>query len=282
MTEIQEHIMALMKEIDKVCRINGITYILHGQTAGCVVKNGRFKTGAYPFHLIVREEDAEKLKDALEAASYEEREIETRALNPELEMDVIRYVDSGTCLFDRKEAAVYRCPGAAVTIHPIREKKKHEKGVKAFFGGLLGRKEAAEFYELEISPGEYRTFPAECITKTRRIRFEDMELPVSENSDLFFASFFGPDWQNRYAEEMQSTNSSFVIWDAQNSYRQYEEAFAGMSVNMPDLFRKIRSLNDFMSGEYEEKKAEMLRLWNTAKESEDRIARERGYGTADQ
>ncbi len=276
MTEIQEHILALVNEIDRACRENEIVYILHGQTAGCALKNGKFKTGAYPFHIIVPEKDIPKLVEGLSSAGYEDREIESPASNPGLRMNITRYVDSATCLYDRKEAVAYRCSGAAVTIHPFREKKAEGKGVKGILGSILGKKEPSA-YELEMSAGVYRSFPAECLARTKRIPFETMYLPVSENSDLFFECFFGPDWQDLYAEEMQSTNSSYVIWDANRSYRQYQEDFRRMSVDMAELFGKIRAYDEFLDTEYEAKRARMLRSWTIAKRSEDKIALSRVY-----
>ncbi len=249
MTEIQRHILTLVKEIDQVCREQEIGYILHGQTAGCTLKNGKFKTGAYPFHIIIAEKDMNRLAEALSKTGIENREIEKAA--DRTGMDIIRYVDSATCIFDRKEAISWQCSGAAVTIHPFCEKKDSKKGL---FGRLLGKK-LPETYDLEMSPGEYCSFPAECLTKTKRIRFEDTELPLSENSSLFFECFFGPDWKEHYAEEMQSTNSSFVIWDAQVSYREYLKIFSGLGVDITELFGKIRSLIDFVDHEYAEKQS---------------------------
>lgn len=280
MTEIQNHLITLIREIDQACRDEGIDYILHGQTAGCALKNGKFKTGAYPFHIIVPEKDMPRLVDALRRAAHDNREIESRAENPGLELDVTRYVDSSTTVFDRKEAVAYQCSGAAITIHPFYEKQPDSKGLKGFLDRLFGRKASAappDSYELEISAGEYKTFPAECISRTKRIPFESLELPVSENSDLFFECFFGPAWKDLYAQEMQSTNSSFVIWDAQVPYRQYLEDFKRMSVDMAELFGKIRAFDEFVEHEFRPKKKQMLKNWTIAKRSEDKIALGRAY-----
>ena len=276
MTEIQEHVLALVNEIDRACRENEIVYILHGQTAGCALKNGKFKTGAYPFHIIVLEKDIPRLVGELIKAGYQDREIESPGSAPGQGPKTTRYVDSATCLYDRKEALAYQCCGAAVTIHPFYEKKAEGKGVRGLLGSLWGKKEPAS-YELEMSAGVYRSFPPECFARTKRIPFETMYLPVPENTDLYFESFFGPDWQTLYAEEMQSTNSSFVIWDANVSYRQYQKDFQCLSVDMAELFGKIRSYNEFVGNEYEAKKAQMLKCWTIAKRSEDKIALSRVY-----
>lgn len=276
MTEMQQHILTLMKEIDRVCREQKIRYILHGQTAGCALKYGKFKTGAYPFHIIVSKEEIPALVSGLKMLRIENREFETVSENTDSGMNTVRYVDSATTIFDRREAASYACNGAAVTIHPFvpGDDSDEQKGILARIRNALNHKKN---YRLFIKEGQFKTFPEECLKKTKRIRFEGMELPVPENSDQYFEIFFGPEWKKEFAKQMQSTNSSFVIYDAKVPYKKYLEDFRAASVDIDDLFEKIRSLNLFMETEYAEKKNNLNRFWMIAKRSEDKAALSHHY-----
>jgi hypothetical protein len=109
MTEVQERIMELVDEIDKVCQERNLTYILAKQTARYAATEGKFINKTYMFYLMMPLSDIFVLKQMAEN-------------NPDLEEFSFRYVDTQSVLIDGTRAIYHQYPGISVTILPLREK----------------------------------------------------------------------------------------------------------------------------------------------------------------
>ena len=269
MNEIQKHLMILMDEIMNACKEVDASWILYGQTAGCAAKYGKFTTGAYPFHIILQEDRFPAVKKSLLKANIANRAFESKDNNPKMDTSIVRYVDTATCLFDRKEAAPYRINGAAVTIHLLISEKS---GISRLF-----KKKEPDQFQLHLDPDTVIQFPARFLFQTKLIPFEGRQLAVPIEEERYYQCLFGEKWEKNYAEHQQSVNSSFVIWDAECSYMEYLKAFQENSVDIYETFSRIKDLDRFLTGEYQDKKKASDYYWEAACRSVDRIVLFREY-----
>lgn len=136
MTELQKHLMQLVKEIDETCRENNLTYALCGQTAGCAIARDKFTTGCYQFHIMMPAGDISLLKAELSKKNLPDRGIEDLSVNEKLAHNRVRYVDTATMVLDREDPMPYCMPGVAVTIFPLFT-KPHSKFGEALEVGTV-------------------------------------------------------------------------------------------------------------------------------------------------
>ncbi len=276
MTDLQTHVMALVDEIDAACADMGIPYALYGRTAGCAEKHGRFRTAVYAFHIMMPGSQLPRLRKKLNELGQAERAWEDRTLNSSLSVDIARYVDTGTTLFDRKEAVPYRCSGVAVTIHPVHEGRPPVSAGETQEKRLSLLQRFRAFREkpcyLETETGSTAVFHTNPLNSLRRISFEGRQLPVPTDLPAFLQCLYGPSWKSIGEKEYQSANSSFVIWDASLPYTAYLEEFKSLSVDMSALFEQIRELDRFTETEYTQKKNAALHYWELAQQSVQRVA----------
>jgi phosphorylcholine metabolism protein LicD len=118
-TNLQMHLMKLIQEIDETCAEYKLPYSLYGRTAGCAENDGEFTTGCYQFQIMMLAGDILTLKEKLLKKYPENRAIEDFSVNPDLQYHYIRYVDTGTTIFDKNHLVKYKMPGVAVTIIPL-------------------------------------------------------------------------------------------------------------------------------------------------------------------
>lgn len=119
MTELQKHLMQLVKEIKDTCKEQNIEFALCGQTAGRAAAFHKFKTQCCEFHIMMRTCDILKLKKALSAKKIPNRGWEDLSTNPKLANNYVRYVDLATTVYDRDVSLNFDKLGVAVTIRPI-------------------------------------------------------------------------------------------------------------------------------------------------------------------
>ena len=163
MVETQKHLLTLMEEFQNICRQKNIPFALCGRSAAMASQTGSFVSQCYEMHFMVPAPYLPKLKTLLlkerkrklrQAIKEKDgwihsvidkipldRGVETREENPDLPLDVLRYVDLTTTLIDRDEYAAYNMPGAAITLHPLytrqpsEEEDLNERGLFYYNGG---------------------------------------------------------------------------------------------------------------------------------------------------
>ena len=84
MTELQKHLMQLVKEIDETCRDNDLKYALYGRTAGNAMTEDHFTTSCYQFQIMMPAEDMLRLKELLLEKNIPNRGIEDMSVNKNL------------------------------------------------------------------------------------------------------------------------------------------------------------------------------------------------------
>ena len=136
MTELQKHLMQLVKEIDETCRDNDLKYALYGRTAGNAMTEDHFTTSCYQFQIMMPAEDMLRLKELLLEKNIPNRGIEDMSVNKNLPHNRMRYVDTGTLVLDKDEPIAYSLPGVAVTIFPLYT-KRHSKVMEALEVGMV-------------------------------------------------------------------------------------------------------------------------------------------------
>lgn len=127
MTELQKHLMQLVKEIKDTCREQDIPFALFGQTAGRAAKFHEFKNQCSEFHIMVRTKDILKLKKALNAKNIKNRGWDDLSCNPNLPRNNVRYVDLATTVYDKEASVNYDKLGVAVVIHPVYAKQVEKR-----------------------------------------------------------------------------------------------------------------------------------------------------------
>ncbi len=120
---IQEHLLAMAKELDDTCKELKIPYALCTHEASWNKKRKKFYGSQYGIHVMMRAPHALKLKAALQAKAFPNRTFEDLSTNPDLPFNHIRYVDTSSTVMDMSEDSnaqiPYKALGAAITIHPL-------------------------------------------------------------------------------------------------------------------------------------------------------------------
>lgn len=119
MTNLQQHLLQLIQEIDETCAEYNLPYSLYGRTAGCAENHGEFITGCYQFQIMMMAGDILILKDKILKKYPKNRAFEDFSVNPDLQYHYVRYVDTGTTIFDKNHLVKYKMPGVAITIIPL-------------------------------------------------------------------------------------------------------------------------------------------------------------------
>lgn len=92
---------------------------------------------------------------------------------------------------------------------------------------------------------------AEYLFNTRRIPFEDMELPVSVNSEQFFTFLYGNNWKETAEYPLPTINHMNVIWDNYTSFKEYLSMFQQQGINISEIFAQERALKNYHQNTYE-------------------------------
>lgn len=121
--QIQNHLIAMAKELDQTCKELKVPYALCTHEAAWSKKRKGFYGSQYGIHVMMRAPHALKVKAALQAKAIPNRVFEDLSTNPELPFNHIRYVDTSTTVMDMSEDSnnqvLYQALGATITIHPL-------------------------------------------------------------------------------------------------------------------------------------------------------------------
>lgn len=127
MTDLQERIMEMVDEIDKICKKQGLRYILGEKTAGIAVETGSFLEDSYDFSIHMPLYDAAKLRKYVQKHLSDRRVVESWAENGSLKRMMFRYVDKGSLLFDETRGEFFKYPGIAINIFVARTVQPEKK-----------------------------------------------------------------------------------------------------------------------------------------------------------
>lgn len=127
MTDLQERILKLVDEIDRICKKQGLRYILGERTAGLAALTGSFLEDSYEFSIHMPLYDAAKLREYTRKHLSSRRVVESWADNGSLKRMMFRYVDKESLLIDEMRGEYFKCPGIAVTIYVARSVKPDKR-----------------------------------------------------------------------------------------------------------------------------------------------------------
>ena len=136
MTEIQENLLGLVKEIDDICKKNDITYyISYGSLIGAV-RHGGFIPWDDDVDIQMTRDNAEKFKNAVEAEKLENREVFIQSDNYRSMNVQWRYVNTSSTTLIRGLIGSGAVQGQFVDIFILSpmpvEKEKKEKCVEDY------------------------------------------------------------------------------------------------------------------------------------------------------
>lgn len=151
MTDLQKHVMQLVKEIQDTCGELGIPFALYGKTAGRAVKNKRFRTQCCEFHIMMLARDIPTLKKTLQKKRIKDRGWDDLSCNPGFPTNNLRYVDLATTLIDKEYGKCYEKLGVAVTIHPLYSNKPAGR-IKRLTQGMIFLNHGVKFSYYDMLP----------------------------------------------------------------------------------------------------------------------------------
>ena len=122
MNREQKEVLALLTEIDKICRKHGLSYFLSPQLVLCSVTGQPFPGNPHAGVVYMKTGDMEKFRLALEQDMPERRILESMNNNKRFPGFFLRYTDLDTLDFRLNEGRNYKYPGMGVNILPLRGK----------------------------------------------------------------------------------------------------------------------------------------------------------------
>ena len=122
MTDIQNVLIRLLDELDEICKNLDIKFALTAKTAVAAHEVGGFCDNCCDAHIMMLSSDMHKLIKYLHSHKSEGRACEDVTVNPDLALNVLRYVDTNTLYINRDDAVIYKYPGICVTVHPLYPK----------------------------------------------------------------------------------------------------------------------------------------------------------------
>ncbi|MGN0674093.1 MAG: hypothetical protein ACI4KJ_06645 [Anaerovoracaceae bacterium] len=127
MNKIQNRILELLSEVDRICRDNGIFYSLAENTAISVVKEGVLPENEYLGELVMTLDNYSRFLDACRNSLPEGRALENAVCNPKMDGAYSRYVNTETTLVDFKRGTCFKYQGLFVAVRPIMNYKPSSK-----------------------------------------------------------------------------------------------------------------------------------------------------------
>jgi phosphorylcholine metabolism protein LicD len=285
--DFQQHLLALVSEIDQACAKENIRYALYGETAAYANVNHGFTGNQCKLHLMMRAKDMVKLKKSMERKLPANRAFEGLKENPKLSFNELRYVDTGTTFALYSDRTEFNELGMAVIIHPMfasapsnwdqtvepvmiylhggaeynyhfmNPKRKKAMDTCENVERLLGPKAIASrrlkrlkddakasgdtLYYLR-TPQDLVKMPASYLTKTQRIPFETLELPVSVDVKKYVNKHYGRNWKPS-AKGPVSADRSTCILTADVPFAEALELMKAEGVDFRDIQRRNSALN---------------------------------------
>lgn len=96
MNDVQRHLLALLQEIDEICRENGIVYYIDGGTALGAIRHRGFLPWDDDADIMLTRDNWEKFKKVMQNHPRPNRVLEDLHSNPEYTMVYGRYCDTST------------------------------------------------------------------------------------------------------------------------------------------------------------------------------------------
>lgn len=116
MTELQRKILTLLKEIDSICKMNGIEYYLEGGSALGAVRSGGFLPWDDDADIAMTRDNWDKFAEAMKEKPFRNRKIESPEENIESPVMFMRYIDTSTTQLWRSYMFANYSRGIAIDI----------------------------------------------------------------------------------------------------------------------------------------------------------------------
>ena len=123
----QQEVLALLKEIDAICRKNQITYFLSPRLTLCATEGKPFPSNPLSGNVLMKVEEMERFRKAAQAELPEDRALESMKNNPRFPGFFLRYEDKNTLCYRLYEGRNYQYPGFGINILPLRVKNASKK-----------------------------------------------------------------------------------------------------------------------------------------------------------
>ncbi len=123
----QKEVLLLLKEIDAICRKHGINYYLSPRLTWCAVLGKEFPKNPLAGAVLIKIEEMEKLRIALEAELLEGRAVESMENNKRFPGLFLRYENKNTLCYRLHEGRNFKYPGLGIDIIPIRSKNPSKR-----------------------------------------------------------------------------------------------------------------------------------------------------------
>lgn len=175
MTALQEQILILLKELDKLCDLQNIPYYLYADTTLSATVNEGFFSTDNTASIMMKTEDAQKLKKLLITDTIINREIQDGG---GLYSSHIRYVNT---LYVNVYITIYELEVIDTRDGNTFDMTYRVKDINP---------------EEVINPLNYPiVLSHELLKGKNEIKFEDTDLPVVQNIDSFLNCILGEDWK---------------------------------------------------------------------------------------
>ena len=299
MNRVQKEILSVYKEISRVCEKNGIKYYVTGGTALGAVRHSGFIPWDDDIDVGIPIDDFDNFKRACEKDMREPYEfIELMFTGGKVHNKNTAFIES-QC-FDSKEHGY----GVFVDIFPIigipndpiaREdflldmKKFHYKAFvhdrypevsdysrdeikkwrdRILYGNVIHDSEKV----VEFSLGFFFQRDAEGLKGTRKLKFEDTEVPVSAVVEKDLEAQYGKDYMTPPPKEKRITHDKYSLVDCDTSYLDYFKRYEKIDRDLLSLLHAKHNLEgifyddlyDFLL-KYEESQREIVRLQEALK-----------------
>lgn len=123
----QQEVLALLKEIDAVCRKNQITYFLSPRLTLCATEGKPFPSNPLSGNILMKVSEMERFRKAAEAELPEGRALESMKNNPRFPGFFLRYENKNTLCYRLYEGRNYQYPGIGINILPLRVKNASKR-----------------------------------------------------------------------------------------------------------------------------------------------------------
>lgn len=160
MTEVQEHLLMLLREIDEICRENNIEFFLDGGSALGAVRHKGFLPWDDDADIVLTRENWLKFKKAVEEHPRPDRVLADPATNPAYPMVYPRYCDTSTTAILRTSMIDQFKSGLFIDIFILDPVEDTQEAVDEYFDILFGYCEYINpyYYDTVIGANEWYDF----------------------------------------------------------------------------------------------------------------------------
>lgn len=122
MEKEQKEVLALLKEIDALCRKHKITYYLSPGLTFCAEKTKELPQNPLCGMVLMKIPDMLRFAEVFDREKHPARVLESMRENPRFPGFYLRYTDTDTLCFQMKEGRSFQYPGMGIDIYPLRGK----------------------------------------------------------------------------------------------------------------------------------------------------------------